>query len=408
MYYAEGGMTTQADNLASRGRNGDTMLVHMTPDEVGGLQALAMSQGGSLTINPDTGLPEASFLSDTFKAFLPTLIGAGISIMSGGAIPAWAIGLGAGAIEAKRTGDLGRGLMAGLGAYGGAGIGQGLAASGANAAGTSAGGSNIVQGGLSGTGGTAPVKTVTGLGTTTNLASSSGAGAAGAGSNTIASNFADAGRGLKMLGSEGSTFGTEYAKAMQGPSIGGEALWSGSTGTKAATLGTLGNVAYRAGAFDQPAMATPEEDKSDYAGPYIPTKRTYIPQSREAMLAGNGREHQYFDVVNPAPGFESMNAARGGLLALNKMAGGRYLKGSGDGTSDSIPATIGQSQPARLADGEFVVDARTVSELGNGSSDAGARKLYAMMDNVHKARRNAERGKPSGADKYLKGLTATA
>ena len=66
--------------------------------------------------------------------------------------------------------------------------------------------------------------------------------------------------------------------------------------------------------------------------------------------------------------------------------GGRLLRGPGDGVSDSIPATIGNRQPARLADGEFVVPARIVSELGNGSTEAGARKLYAMMDRVQKAR----------------------
>jgi hypothetical protein len=66
--------------------------------------------------------------------------------------------------------------------------------------------------------------------------------------------------------------------------------------------------------------------------------------------------------------------------------GGRLLRGPGDGVSDSIPATIGNKQPARLADGEFVVPARIVSELGNGSTEAGARKLYAMMDRVQKAR----------------------
>jgi hypothetical protein len=85
--------------------------------------------------------------------------------------------------------------------------------------------------------------------------------------------------------------------------------------------------------------------------------------------------------------------------------GGRLLKGPGDGVSDSIPATIGDRQPARLADGEFVVPARIVSELGNGSTEAGARKLYAMMDRVQKAR-----GKTTGknrvaantrSDKYL-------
>jgi len=63
------------------------------------------------------------------------------------------------------------------------------------------------------------------------------------------------------------------------------------------------------------------------------------------------------------------------------------LRGPGDGVSDSIPATIGKRQPARLADGEFVIPARIVSELGNGSTEAGARKLYAMMDRVQRARR---------------------
>lgn len=97
--------------------------------------------------------------------------------------------------------------------------------------------------------------------------------------------------------------------------------------------------------------------------------------------------------------------ARGGSMAdqgIAMLAGGRYLRGPGDGVSDSIPAKFEQSgQPARLADGEFVIDARTVSEIGNGSSEAGARKLYAMMDRVHKARKKAVRGKPSGADKFL-------
>jgi hypothetical protein len=74
--------------------------------------------------------------------------------------------------------------------------------------------------------------------------------------------------------------------------------------------------------------------------------------------------------------------------------GGRLLRGPGDGVSDSIPATIGDKQPARLADGEFVVPARIVSELGNGSTEAGARKLYAMMDRVQKAR-----GKTTGKNR---------
>ena len=85
--------------------------------------------------------------------------------------------------------------------------------------------------------------------------------------------------------------------------------------------------------------------------------------------------------------------------------GGRLLRGPGDGVSDSIPATIGHKQPARLADGEFVVPARIVSELGNGSTEAGARKLYAMMERVQQARgKTVGKGKVaknSRADKYL-------
>ena len=86
--------------------------------------------------------------------------------------------------------------------------------------------------------------------------------------------------------------------------------------------------------------------------------------------------------------------------------GGRLLKGPGDGVSDSIPATIGHAkQPARLADGEFVVPARIVSELGNGSTEAGARKLYAMMDRVQATRaKSIGKGKVavnSNADRNL-------
>jgi len=86
-------------------------------------------------------------------------------------------------------------------------------------------------------------------------------------------------------------------------------------------------------------------------------------------------------------------AKAGGLMAAGGRAhlgdysdGGHLLKGPGDGVSDSIPATIGGKQPARLATGEFVIPARIVSELGNGSTDAGAKRLYAMMDRI-KAKR---------------------
>jgi hypothetical protein len=82
--------------------------------------------------------------------------------------------------------------------------------------------------------------------------------------------------------------------------------------------------------------------------------------------------------------------------------GGRMLKGPGDGMSDSIPGVIGNKQPARLADGEFVVPADVVSHLGNGSTDAGAKRLYGMMDKVRKARTgNKKQGKQIKPEKYM-------
>jgi hypothetical protein len=99
-----------------------------------------------------------------------------------------------------------------------------------------------------------------------------------------------------------------------------------------------------------------------------------------------------------------VEAAQGGLMGLGSYSdGGRLLKGPGDGVSDDIPAMIGDKQPARLADGEFVIPARIVSEIGNGSTDAGARKLYAMMDRVQKARGKTLKNVAanSKADKHL-------
>ena len=104
--------------------------------------------------------------------------------------------------------------------------------------------------------------------------------------------------------------------------------------------------------------------------------------------AAGEKNVRYFNDVTYAAGGGQMH---GGISTLGSYSdGGHLLKGPGDGVSDSIPATIGGHQPARLADGEFVIPARIVSELGNGSTDAGARKLYAMMDRIKKARSKAK------------------
>jgi len=481
------------------------MLVHMNPKEVGGLAALAQYGGDPMTINPDTGLPEAK--SSFLKALLPTLVGFGLSFVPGLNIFAGASGALGGTLGGAITrgmitgglrmltgGNLQEGLMAGLGGYSGAQLGgalQGMgAAAGAGAdlptkiaegeaaktalvgqqsqtlAGTQLGpsgmdfGANVNNAGMIGGGGGPSLATMN----VSQPAYMSGApqySLAGAqqGAGNIAANVATdvgsnvgpmyknipiesyevanqnylAGRAIPnekyiMPGGAISDTGTlTYGKQLvptpgtpmatySGVEAGAKDLFTkGGFGRLAEQYpgGKIGLAALAGGPLIQDSMNQEEfkvaEPEKSPAGIYVPDERTYTQPTTEQILSSGGREFTYFTPSNPLPGYSFMpSAAKGGLLAMNKMAGGRYLKGAGDGTSDSIPATIGQNQPARLADGEFVVDARTVSEIGNGSSDAGARKLYAMMDNVHNARRSAERGKPSGADKYLKGLTAAA
>jgi hypothetical protein len=90
-----------------------------------------------------------------------------------------------------------------------------------------------------------------------------------------------------------------------------------------------------------------------------------------------------------------------GTFALEAAKGG-YLNGHGDGMSDSIPATIEGKQPARLADGEFVIPADVVSHIGNGSSKAGSKQLYSMLDRIRKARTgHTKQGKEIKPQKYM-------
>lgn len=109
----------------------------------------------------------------------------------------------------------------------------------------------------------------------------------------------------------------------------------------------------------------------------------------------------YDRMVGEDPMYSTM--ASGGIASLGGYSdGGRMLKGPGDGMSDSIPATIAGRRPARLATEEFVVPADVVSHLGNGSSDAGAKQLYAMMDKVRQARTGTKRqGREINPRKYM-------
>ena len=122
--------------------------------------------------------------------------------------------------------------------------------------------------------------------------------------------------------------------------------------------------------------------------PIVDKYTPYRPQTIDATKPGGQKETtQYTDlnnrVYNPETQQLEMPFAMGGMTSLAR--GGSYLDGPGDGLSDSIPATIGNRQPARLADGEFVISADVVSDIGGGSSKAGAKKLHAMMDRVRQS-----------------------
>jgi len=143
----------------------------------------------------------------------------------------------------------------------------------------------------------------------------------------------------------------------------------------------------------------------EYDGPlkrFVFNPSTYRP----AILAGGGiaslASGGYDHVVGDEP-MSPASMARGGISDLGGYSdGGRMLRGPGDGMSDSIPASIAGRRPARLANEEFVVPADVVSHLGNGSSDAGAKQLYAMMDRVRQARTGRKsQGREINPRKYM-------
>jgi len=177
----------------------------------------------------------------------------------------------------------------------------------------------------------------------------------------------------------------EQAKAMRGYAAGGYAAGGGPVEQMSNQNAVGMNTGYPQADIQGHAYATPWQTPMSQ-NVVQGTADTGVNRMTGQMLARGGISDAHYNL--------------GGY-----SDGGRLLRGPGDGVSDSIPATIGNKQPARLADGEFVVPARIVSELGNGSTEAGARKLYGMMDRVQAARsKTVGKGKVaknSRADKYL-------
>ena len=607
-----------ANHMSAQGRGPDSTLVHMSPREVSGLQSLAMAHGGSLTINPQTGLPEAGFLD----RLLPTLLGGAATFFSGGAITPLMAAAGVGGLTALTSKDLGKGLMAGLGAYGGGSIVEGLAGFGTGALSAeagkaalpagmdplgyeaeqlsqnavssklanasyydklAAGASNAMtnpRGALSAVGGgselmgaakiAAPLmsalsgKEATSVPTFAQtqfdpraaninirreqspyqedtgssaqrgyfgrtyidrnaaeggFVSDGGIERFAGGGIPLDPNYDYSGYGRKpqarvapvvqpkalpkpdFVGADGKTYRYDPMKkswyvfkdvpAKTNPGV--ETLMGGNGAPGNDVGGTRPDGSYNMGYGVNPyagspqalangplgiaagmignAFSTPKTDAEIEATPVtdvvgVPTQAGIdygktefgktgdpdqdigvAPAAPEGPNTGSigantndgttgmgtgttgGSPAQAGDIGNPGgpaagpegPGVDigggadagggadvgGVDAGIGGVGGVDPFAaggltafasgglgslggysdGGRLLRGPGDGVSDSIPATVGNRQPARLADGEFVVPARIVSELGNGSTEAGARALYKMMDRIQANRR---------------------
>jgi len=487
-------LANAAQHVQSMGRGNDSMLIHMSPREIAGLQALAEQHGGTLTINPETGLPEAGFLED----ILPMIAGIALSFTPIGPI---ASGLLVGGATAAISGDLEKGLMAGLGAFGGAGVAGGLAKAGTAAARVGAG---AAEAGASMLDDAAVAAARGGQNISQSLANSytqaASQGAAQSGAIQAANQGVRQGAaqmtGAQQVGQQtamqqaaqraGMAPPSGLGAAMQPPPAsppmseiaqGGldrlKAMGQGVTNlTKPGNAaGALSDMALPLGAAMLPMISggTPkgqmEEEEYEPTNPFIkkrlsPNFNGYVPQrpqpyyiptglgyarggvTRARRLTSSNLEElpdfappgMYYGEgimpelepadqaaqkqvqgafaqaklkATPLPRHVPIAMAGGGLSAgLDSLGGysdgGRLLKGPGDGMSDDIPAHVGGEQPVRLADGEFVVSADVVSGLGNGSTDAGAKKLYEMMARVREARTGKKKQAPAiKTDKLL-------
>lgn len=238
-----------------------------------------------------------------------------------------------------------------------------------------------------------------------NVAGSVGANAAGSGLGTLGSGLGTGAPSLVQSVAPGVTPSLTGAGAnVVGQTAGAAAQPNFLKGLmdKYAALGTgekigvgiAGSAAlskmFEPGKIDEPPVSPEMRRAMDNIAYYKFDPRIYRPAYANGGITD-------LDVGNTSrmPGNPVIMMRSGGISDLGSYSdGGRLLKGPGDGVSDSIPAQIGRRQPARLADGEFVVPARIVSELGNGSTDAGARQLYAMMNRVQ-----SRRGKTTGKNR---------
>jgi hypothetical protein len=389
----------------------------MTPREVGGLQALAQAHGGTLTRNPTTGLPEAGFLD----SILPMIAGAILTPLTGGLINPFTASLLVGGGTALATGDVGKGLMAGLSAYGGAGLGSALGL-GANSFGLAStfGNQAVSQAGLE------AAKTGAGLFDKVPWAETAASGAGAGAASTAAG--ALPGETFTQTAARLSGEGMGKAQAFLNNAAPAAAAPKGLFGTGLSGMELAGVGLPLLGAMEPSGTTTaPKEDKPtvSLSQPQPLNRQVSFPTNQRIL--SDSSEYPYFTPVGGSPSTitrlnPTVTLAKGGNVHLEDGAfvvdartvselgngsssagqdilarmGGRPIKGPGDGVSDSIHANIGGRQEARVARDEVKFSPAAVKRVGGGSAKKGAQRLYALMHKAQQARKTAKRGEDTG------------
>lgn len=365
------GLQMMAEQVRSAGREGDTVLAHISPEELRMLQMLGGSTGDDITVNPETGLPEAFSLKNIMKVAAPIIAAiAGSSILGN---PLGGAALSAGAT--KLTG----------GSWKDAAINGGLAYA-----------VPTIGGAIKGVEGTDFFDRLNDR--------------VGGSFENLGGDFGRLGRelGLSSLGSEGASgLGSEAAYdstrdlwskfGNPGEDVGSIGDRLGKSFTDKGNLGALGIASLAAG------MAPDEDTQSVGSGgvgaastttPYEGFASNYEPMQRtqrkmpdaDYYTYGSRPSFQFFDEVSPQAKLKKK--ARGGLsqAGLGPAREPRLVQGPGAGQDDQIPAM--------LSDGEYVIDAATVSDLGDGSTNAGAKKLDQFRNRVRKRKRSSGKFPP--------------
>jgi len=353
-----------ARELQAQGRGEDTMLVHMTPDEVNSLQGLAMQTGTTMTINPNTGLPEAGLLGKVFKKLLPALAGAGLMFIPGvNAIAAAGI---VGGGSTLLTGSLKKGLMAGLSAYGGASLARGLGAGVASAASKAP---LATSGGLGANAGITASENAffTGLGGTGVPAvgsAATGAAAAAAPSITAAEQAFLTKAGGQFVPQAAKTglaaLPGNFAKAAQSGLPKG---FISKAAPMVAASGLLGTASRAAEAARKPGQGPVDQGANwPNEGPYMPTRRTLAPR----LTGPGGRgEIMYFD----EPDFGGYLTASGELRGVPTRYGQPTGYAEGGSTDDKPqetsvprPETVSVTTTGKFGPAVYQVDKELVDK----------------------------------------------